>query len=380
MKGIIPIIIVVLVAALAVWGVIAANIFANVSTIQGTYTDVSIVSAINSLEFVKRSLQQSLVYSFYQAAYNVSKNGGYSDTTNLKTINSLVYWRIITDTTQAPTCGIFYSGQTIYCTENVGLAKIINNIFNQYVDQLQATNFNIPTYSSVTIGGGQGSTSIQLTAMPNGNLETSKTNLYDIKDSAEIVQTIPTTFYKLFDFGINNFVDQDPIQPIILDAIENSINNYNPTTATSTATYTYCNATNGGLGAAQVFSGYYGSSYSGIQNSISNQIKNQINSLSIQTPSSMSLNVSLLANPFVKITAGSCSQTTLTACDSLGNFTVKETCTYSYIASASAGVSVKSLQDIYPVYNGTNTGFKNLELDFALGSCNVNSQSACRFS
>lgn len=388
MKGQIPIIVVGLVASLAIWGVIVANLFGEFSTIQGTYVDTSIVSAINSISFARRSLDQALVYSFYQSAYEIAKNGGYKlDATNLKTIDSTVYWNFLGDTSQVPVSGVFYSGHAVYNTELSNLQDRILSVLNSYVLNLHTTDLDIPYYNSIIATSDM--SYVNLTAQSSGILELKDPkNLYDVKDTANLNKTVITNFEDLFKLARNNFIAPgDVVKNKIVSVIQLFINNYDATTATSTASEAYCPAINpSGPTDEQIFTDTYGKNYQQMHDAIDNGLIKSLENFNVQANFPEKTTTSVVSHYVNVALQQPCSITpSMTAChyDNNGNpdsYLTTKICTYSYTASAIVKVAIQSLNDYYPVYNGTETSFKNLELNFALASCNIYDQTACNLS
>jgi len=103
--------------------------------------EVEILRAINKLEMVKIGLPYALEYSFQQAFYDVSKNGGYySIPADIPTYNNLPVWRKYDKTYQPG-----YVANTIQTT--------LNNL-NKYAAQVEFAN--LPQYTGMDIlcGGG----------------------------------------------------------------------------------------------------------------------------------------------------------------------------------------------------------------------------------
>jgi hypothetical protein len=103
--------------------------------------ETEVIRAVNKLEMVKIGLPYALEYSFQQAVYDVSKNGGYFFIQpGVPTYNSLPTWRKYDKTYQPD-----YITNTIQTT--------LNNL-NKYASQVKT--LNIPHYTGVDIlcGGG----------------------------------------------------------------------------------------------------------------------------------------------------------------------------------------------------------------------------------
>jgi len=143
MKGIGPVAIALVVAFFLVGlvGLIGHTMFGATVERSISAQETEVIRAVNKLEMVKIGLPYALEYSFQQAVYDVSKNGGYySIPTGIPTYNSLPTWRKYDKTYQPD-----YVANTIQTT--------LNNL-NKYASQVKT--LNIPQYTGVDIlcGGG----------------------------------------------------------------------------------------------------------------------------------------------------------------------------------------------------------------------------------
>jgi hypothetical protein len=143
MKGIGPVAIALVVAFFLVGlvGLIGHTMFGATVERSISAQETEVIRAINKLEIVKIGLPYALEYSFQQAFYDVSKNGGYySILVDIPTYNNLPVWRKYDKTYQPD-----YVANIIQAT--------LNNL-NKYVSQVKT--LNIPHYTGVDIlcGGG----------------------------------------------------------------------------------------------------------------------------------------------------------------------------------------------------------------------------------
>jgi hypothetical protein len=99
--------------------------------------DVEILRAINKLEMVKIGLPYALEYSFHQAVYDVSKNGGYFFIQpGVPTYNGLPVWRNYTNINEPS-----------YIEE---IKKTVLSYLNKYMSSIGFVNFG--QYTEVSIG------------------------------------------------------------------------------------------------------------------------------------------------------------------------------------------------------------------------------------
>lgn len=98
-KGIASIILLALVAGIGIItleGIIVTNFVAKSETVIRTVRETAILEAANAMEFLKRSLQQAVKYTFYQTSYDVAKKGGYAYFENTNSWcfeRGIPYWR-----------------------------------------------------------------------------------------------------------------------------------------------------------------------------------------------------------------------------------------------------------------------------------------------
>jgi len=88
--------------AVVVEGVILVNFVFRIELSIRAAREAEIVKKINEVEFVKRGLDKTLIYSFHQASYFIGSRGGYSNFGSVPSYNCIPYWRVY-DSTNYPT-------------------------------------------------------------------------------------------------------------------------------------------------------------------------------------------------------------------------------------------------------------------------------------
>jgi hypothetical protein len=215
---------IILLTLLVALGLITAEgmyIFATTSNIESakrSVVEIGITALINQVEFAKKSLNQALDYSIYQAIYNVMSNGGYENPVSVPNpkYNNLPYWRVY-DNTYFP-----FSYQT---TLNTAISNIFNN---EYITSLKTkTDVQIPIYSlstnvfgSFVLPSTVESGWIEVSATSAENIKLEKPNV-TISDNPNIDRTVSTNFKPAFDLGKSYFIDKDSIGQAINDVIKN---------------------------------------------------------------------------------------------------------------------------------------------------------------
>lgn len=194
MKGLAPVVVIVIfLVATAVEATIFANLFFQSETIKRTVRDMTILEAINTVEFLKSSLNQALGFSFYQAAYTVAQNGG-GDAPSAQSLGGPPYWRVYENTNVPDYKSNIQSGT--------------KNILSLYKEGLSLDGIKNPDYSSVEISKTGNKEIVKVDAIANGNI-ISKSEVYEIKDLPSMTRLVQTNIFTLFEEPIRTFADND---------------------------------------------------------------------------------------------------------------------------------------------------------------------------
>lgn len=307
-----------------------------------TAREIEIISQLNNMEFLKQSLRQALVYSFYQSSYDVAKVGGLSP----GQYNEVKIWRNY-ETTYQPN----------YIKD---LNDTTFEIFKEYVTALK-DSIEIPDYILTSVKKID-DTTVEVNASSTGKLKL-KGRFYEINDNPNVTDKIKIKTIKLFEIGKENFVDKDSIKETVEDAI------------TSIGFKSSCSLTACGScpSAEQVFSSAScnGMSTNQAKNLIKERIDEKTNELSNELTSvDVRTNIEVLEKQAdikssCSDTIGNCCRPCEDGC--CANYCTK-TCTFRYYGAAKTLTSIMDTTK-YPVYDGSND-LRNIQLKFYAISSN----------
>jgi len=207
MKGEIGLLLVAIVTSLILGGMMF-NVFSISSNeLSITAKEKELLTSIDQLEMIKQGIPYMMNYSFYQAAYEVGKKGGYLDANEDLTGRSLddaPCWRIY-DSKYFPRKYLDY------------LAEKMKASINEYPSKLEI----LPIYSYVSVSlfySGNELRKAELIANAS-QLLTYKGAYFVLHDKPNITQNLDLSFFKLFKLGKENFLDKDPVRSAISEAI-----------------------------------------------------------------------------------------------------------------------------------------------------------------
>lgn len=184
MKGIVPIIAIAAVAAIAlvVGEGLILNTFIGSSVNQEEFVkEMEVVKAVNTVESIKRGLPDALYYSFAQGAYQVLLSGGYDSTDDVQVIDSIPVWK--------------KGGETFYPDYSSELSSAISRIFGEY--RRSSEDVSIPA----------GEMKINLLeekavlSFSSSGLLSYKSDFVKIYDSPNATVEIKTKVKKMFNLG-----------------------------------------------------------------------------------------------------------------------------------------------------------------------------------
>ncbi len=205
---------VIIVAALSVVtieGLYLLVTLENVQTLKRSFTEAGITGEINKVEFLKRSLHQALVYSFYQSQYDIIKLSGYTEfKPDTKLFNGIPYWRT-------------YDSWIFQENYLENLKKTNLKIFDYYLNSLKdKTDVQIPNYD---LSLEPKENEIKVLATGDDKLKLEKENL-KISDNSNIIEVIKTKFYEIFELAKEKFITTDSVRNIVTSA-DSSMANVN---------------------------------------------------------------------------------------------------------------------------------------------------------
>ncbi len=305
-KAVAPLAIVAIFSLIAIEFLILQVGFKDVESMRRTAREASIVESINTVELTKVSLQQALDYSFYQASYDVSKTGGKKQT---QPKNGISYWRSSSST--------FYSFNDF----KKDLQDTTLNLFNEYAVVLN-DSVKIPKYIEVEVSKTEDDV-VSVNAKSGEKLRLDAEKL-QVSDSANVSEKIRIRTIKLFEIGETNFLKSDKFGEIASQAVS-------------------------GCGC--------GSSGGQIKSKAESGLSSLQSSLSSSGVKVEFLDRNIGASAVPKM-CKSCST------DSKGKTTCSSYCCGA-TCTASIDTRVKMTDSVtYPVYDGKDTGMKNLILQF----------------
>src|SRR3989304_9317513 len=191
MKGIAPLAILVVVGLLAVEGVILTDLLGKTDNIVRAARETEIIRLINEMEFAKRYLSQALSYAYYQAAYELAKNCGYTDLGTANSHNCIAYWREY-DTASVP-------------NYEDNFRELFVLYFNKYGTALKS-EVKVPVYDDANFDMDTDSISVSA----NNELRVD-TDAVRVRDASEFTQKVDPNPFLLFDIGREIFDEISPV-------------------------------------------------------------------------------------------------------------------------------------------------------------------------
>lgn len=195
-------------SVLAIIGVLSFSLAYQVHSVVRGLHERNSIEAINEMEFVKKALHQSLIYSTYQSVYETLKYGGYpTEGCDPKTSgDGIPYLR-----TKDSTCPPEILDETI--------EKGLQSKFGEYIITLRAKSniidIQIPDYKSVTAKIIENQVDVQ--ASTDEKLKFTSENI-EISDSPNVKATLKLRISDLVSKAIKYFVLDDPVKKQIESA------------------------------------------------------------------------------------------------------------------------------------------------------------------
>jgi len=162
MKGIGPLVVLIVVGAIALYGVLIAYVFGRTTIDQQAQIENSILSTINKMEFIKREIPTAMKYSFYQSSYDVANRGG--DPSATYSYNCIPYWNVF--------------GQDRIPDYQENLNKVFLTIFSKYLSSMSSSIVNIPKFQVSVSNSGK------LTISSDQPLVITNAEFYTVKDTS----------------------------------------------------------------------------------------------------------------------------------------------------------------------------------------------------
>lgn len=220
-KGIGPILLVLIIAfgSIGIEAVYAAfGINYNIVTDQ-IDREVKVISGINSMEFLKLSMQEAVGYAFNQAAYDTLKQGGYYEFSASVPINAgLPYWINYSDT-YVPKIEANLTNSTLELFD-----KYVNSYVQKYGSELGIT-LDKPNYyggcGGLAMAANARSIKLSINDTCKYGLHARGQSFTISESNANFSDTLDSNALQLFETAKSKFVDvtKDPV----LDAVEQAI-------------------------------------------------------------------------------------------------------------------------------------------------------------
>jgi hypothetical protein len=216
-KGIDPItgIIVVIIIAMLVFTIFAtANIVISTNAVRQDARETAAISVINGMDFLKRTMQEGIVYATERATYDVLAKGGYDSVpADLTSKDGTAYWRKYGQTSvpdfkaelEAAITKHFESYGTAYGTAYPSLGLGVS---------LSVPQYSSCGHASVTDKGG--SVGVSITSSCASGLEASNEFMSITEANTNFTGDVPANAFGLVASAKAVFVDADSV----LDAIK----------------------------------------------------------------------------------------------------------------------------------------------------------------
>ncbi|MEM5797259.1 MAG: hypothetical protein QXD72_01175 [Candidatus Aenigmatarchaeota archaeon] len=363
---------------LTVIGVFSFSIAYQSETVVRSVKERTVINTINQIEFLKRALHKAVDYSVYQAAYEISKYGGYSGNCDPAKIGDIPFWRV-GNIVCFP--GNFYNL----------LNEKISDKLNSYIDSLDFKlddRFHIPISGTVQANVSENYINTSFTTQDK---ITFRSELAEISDSGNIRENTSIKLGKILNIAKEKFVNSDVIQASVVEA-DSSMSNVDINGVEKD-----CKQINIGDVCVENFPHTPQSVISILEQRCGNQIENifrnrvfsQIESKEFDNSDAR---LEIDVNSYVGYLSGSCSgdlvenhpscscisltcteeecppnstPCIICTCDRHSDIYQNTVCSYNYDATVTAFVKISS-KERYPIYdeNERSVNMRNLELRF----------------
>jgi len=184
-KGIGPLIILVIIGAIALYGVLCAYIFGRTIVDQQAQIESSVITTINKMEYIKREIPAAMRYSFYQSIYDVANRGGGASSSS--SYNCIPYWNIF--------------GQDTIPNYQENSDKVFLTIFSKYLSSMSDSSMSDSTISLPNFQVNKGVAAGKLTVSSNEPLMIANPEFYTVKDSSTFSIDVSPDTIGIFDAG-----------------------------------------------------------------------------------------------------------------------------------------------------------------------------------
>lgn len=180
MKGIVPIILAIVIGALALYGILCAYVFGSTVIDSQSQIENTILSSINQMEYFKREIPVAMQYSFYQSSYDVAGRGG--NLASGTSYNCIAYWNIF--------------GQDTIPDYQANANKAFLNIFSKYLVSMSNSAISLPNFQV-----NEDVSSSKLTISSNELLTITNAEFYTVSDSSTFSVDISPDTMGIFNAG-----------------------------------------------------------------------------------------------------------------------------------------------------------------------------------
>ena len=312
-----------------------------------------VINATNAMELVKKNLQQALTFSYYQASYEIAKNGG--------GIQPILIWRN-------------YDNKLGYPSDfDKTLAKQTLERFNQYVNKLlEGSEITVENYKEVQVEGEEKGEREYIDALSfieqpcqkdpteicrkDGKIRISKF-FVELSNKANVYVSIPIRTLELFRMGEKNFVSRDIVQERINAGIANA-------GLKSSHRVTSCEFV---PTSDDVFRDANGMIVSAAEDFISNKVRDSLLGLTELSSDKINIKIDVLEVKS-KVEPNCFGPTSYNPTCSSPEIYSTLTCNFNFFSSAKVKVEIVD-NGKYPVYDST-VGMRNIQLNFNVISGN----------
>ena len=337
-------------------GYVFSIAFRDVTTFEKGIRDTVVIEGINVMELLRKNLEQSLAYSYYQASFEIAKNGGYSTTTT-------AIWRNYNDISGFPDFEKNLKSRTLDTL----------NLYRKAIVDTGITTVDYTKIDAVKKDDGEYLSAISKDKENNDQeIKVSKSSFYEVSNNANVFVLIPTKTLELLRIGRENFVTpNDKIREKIIEGISacGFKSSYNQNSQTSAGSMRKCGSF---PSAEEVFANQNGFGFSAGKDRIVQNVNLKLNSLESELSSS-TISTKLLNREIRSGITPACTQATEECCTLAGEecaaFWQRTGCTFSYFSSAKADVKITDESAKYPVYDSI-VDMRNIQLDFNVISGN----------
>jgi len=137
---------ILLATILTIESIIMFYIVSRIETVRRSFLETEVIKAITLLENIRDEIiNKAIDYSFYQAMYYVGARGGYVSLEGVRNLNCLPYWKIYSDTADAPFPDIYPES----------IRSLTEVFFNAYSSDLETGRIETPQYEVLieSVGG-----------------------------------------------------------------------------------------------------------------------------------------------------------------------------------------------------------------------------------